>query len=285
MESITSRDNRLIKEGRRLLADAKYRRQTGLFLLEGARLCADAARSGVAIRTVLVTARRGKDTASSCRPFAPGAAQRRRMSRISEEISRHLGDTASPQGIFCICKTLDNRAALDTINRMGRYIALEDMQDPANLGTVVRTAEALGADGLLLSSGCCDLYNPKVLRGSMGGGVPPAVLRGGGNGRGYRRPAGARDDRLGLAVVDPAATPVHKAALGPGSICIIGNEGNGLRPETAAACRGRLTICDGWAGGISQRLHGGGNHTLGADAAAGIIRAWSHKKYRRDACT
>ena len=57
MESITSRDNRLIKEGRRLLADAKYRRQTGLFLLEGARLCADAARSGVAIRTVLVTAR------------------------------------------------------------------------------------------------------------------------------------------------------------------------------------------------------------------------------------
>lgn len=52
---------------------------------------------------------------------------------------------------------------------MGRYIALEDMQDPANLGTVVRTAEALGADGLLLSSGCCDLYNPKVLRGSMGG--------------------------------------------------------------------------------------------------------------------
>lgn len=112
---------------------------------------------------------RGKATASSCRPFAGGSGAEAAYVEISEEISRHLGDTASPQGIFCICKTLDNRAALDTINRMGRYIALEDMQDPANLGTVVRTAEALGADGLLLSSGCCDLYNPKVLRGSMGG--------------------------------------------------------------------------------------------------------------------
>lgn len=259
MESITSRDNRLIKEGRRLLADAKYRRQTGLFLLEGARLCADAARSGVAIRTVLVTARAREGYGEQLQAIRRGSGAEAAYVEISEEISRHLGDTASPQGIFCICKTLDNRAALDTINRMGRYIALEDMQDPANLGTVVRTAEALGADGLLLSSGCCDLYNPKVLRGSMGGvfrlpfyavgemGVAIAALQ-------------ARGMTGWACVVDPAATPVHKAALGPGSICIIGNEGNGLRPETAAACRGRLTIA-----------MAGRAESLNASMAAGII--------------
>lgn len=259
MESITSRDNRLIKEGRRLLADAKYRRQTGLFFLEGARLCADAARSGVAIRTVLVTARAREGYGEQLQAIRRGSGAEAAYVEISEEISRHLGDTASPQGIFCICKTLDNRAALDTINRMGRYIALEDMQDPANLGTVVRTAEALGADGLLLSSGCCDLYNPKVLRGSMGGvfrlpfyavgemGAAIAALQ-------------ARGMTGWACVVDPAATPVHKAALGPGSICVIGNEGNGLRPETAAACRGRLTIA-----------MAGRAESLNASMAAGII--------------
>lgn len=241
MESITSRDNRLIKEGRRLLADAKYRRQTGLFLLEGARLCADAARSGVAIRTVLVTARAREGYGEQLQAIRRGSGAEAAYVEISEEISRHLGDTASPQGIFCICKTLDNRAALDTINRMGRYIALEDMQDPANLGTVVRTAEALGADGLLLSSGCCDLYNPKVLRGSMGG-----VFR-----LPFFLPADFREtiSRLGAGgmacwacVVDGAADPLPGTALGAGCLCVIGNEGNGLTPQTVQACTGRLTI-------------------------------------------
>ena len=234
MESITSRDNRLIKEGRRLLADAKYRRQTGLFLLEGARLCADAARSGVAIRTVLVTARAREGYGEQLQAIRRGSGAEAAYVEISEEISRHLGDTASPQGIFCICKTLDNRAALDTINRMGRYIALEDMQDPANLGTVVRTAEALGAFRL-----------PFYAVGEMGAAIAALQARG----------------MTGWAcVVDPAATPVHKAALGPGSICVIGNEGNGLRPETAAACRGRLTIA-----------MAGRAESLNASMAAGII--------------
>lgn len=104
MESITSRDNRLIKEGRRLLADAKYRRQTGLFLLEGARLCADAADRAWRFARCWLRHGRGKDTASSCRPFAGGSGAEAAYVEISEEISRHLGDTASPQGIFCICK-------------------------------------------------------------------------------------------------------------------------------------------------------------------------------------
>lgn len=91
MESITSRDNRLIKEGRRLLADAKYRRQTGLFLLEGARLCADAARSGVEIRTVLVTARAREGYGEQLQAIRPG--QRRRGG-----VCRDLGGDIPPFG-------------------------------------------------------------------------------------------------------------------------------------------------------------------------------------------
>ncbi len=259
---LTSRDNRLIKEGRRLLADSRYRRESGHFLIEGARLCADAALSGVPIEAALATPRAeeayARQTAAIREALRQGAREDRFFT-ITDELARHLADTASPQGIFCLCGRLDNRRSLDTMNRMGKYMALEDMQDPANLGAVVRTAEALGVDGLLLSDGCCDVTNPKVLRGSMGG-VFRLPLYPAGN----MADAVASLQKEGMTawacVVSPEATPVHRAALGPGSICVIGNEGGGLRPETVAACRERLTI-----------VMPGRAESLNASMAAGII--------------
>lgn len=104
---------------------------------------------------------------------------------ITEPLAGYIGDTATPQGIFGIAgipagmRPLDNDGVFAKINKNGRYIALEDVQDPVNLGTVIRTAEALGLDGMLLSSGCCDLLSPKVLRGAWRG-VPSAVFPAGG---------------------------------------------------------------------------------------------------------
>lgn len=95
---------------------------------------------------------------------------------ITEEISRRLGDTQSPQGIFCICEVLDKRPGDDTIEKNGSYIALENIQDPSNLGAVARTAEALGLSGLIVSGGC-DLYSPKAQRAAMGSLLRVPVLR------------------------------------------------------------------------------------------------------------
>lgn len=253
---ITSRDNRLIKEGRRLLADARARRETGRFVIEGARLCEDAALSGVPIETVLCTPRAAEAYGRQMAALDACGAPR---VEITEEIARHLADTASPQGIFCVCRTLDKRGGLDTIKRMGKYLALEDMQDPANLGAIIRTAEAFGLDGLLLSAGCCDMYNPKVLRASMGGvfrlpcvAVPDMA------------PAVKELQAVGMTclacVPDAAATPLPRAALGPGTVCLIGNEGNGLRPGTMEACAGRVTI-----------PMAGRAESLNASMAAGIV--------------
>lgn len=256
MQSITSRENRLVKEGRRLAADVRYRRETGRFFLEGARLCADAAASGVRVDAVLVTRRALQTYGAHLEALRLSGAD---WYEISEELARHIGDTASPQGVFCLCKALDNRPALGTINKMGKYMALEDIQDPANLGAIVRTAEALGLDGLLLSSGCCDIYNPKVLRGSMGGVFRLPFFEAG-------HLAAAIDvlqqqGFTGWACVPAGdATPVHQADFGPGTICLIGNEGNGLRKETIAACRRRLTI-----------VMAGRAESLGACMAAGIV--------------
>ncbi len=256
---ITSRDNPTVRLFRRLLADGKARREEGAFVIEGARLCQDAALSGVEIRAVLYTARAAETYAPQLEPVRAACPQ---AHEIPEPLAKSLADTASPQGIFCLCGMLDNREAFAKIGnnppRRG-YLALENMQDPANLGAVIRTAEAFGLDGLLLSEGCCDLYNPKVLRASMGGvfrlpaafvgGMPEAV-----------RTLQAWGLECWACVVDRDAVPLPRAELGPRSVCVIGNEGAGLLPQTAAACAHRLTI-----------PMAGRAESLNASMAAGIV--------------
>jgi TrmH family RNA methyltransferase len=253
---ITARSNPSVARMRRLLRDAGYRRECGLFALEGARLCGDAALSGVPVEEVLYTEKAAasyavqlgylRDTGAPCR-------------EISGELAAYIGDTASPQGLFCACRFPDNSRPLSSPLANGRYIALEDMQDPANLGTVIRTAEALGLDGLILSSGCCDIFNPKVLRGSMGGVFRLPF---------YHTSSMADAVRLlqagGLSafacVVDADAEPVHTLSFAKGGVCVIGNEGNGLRAETVAACAHRVTI----------RMMGRAE-SLNASMAAGLV--------------
>ena len=235
---ITSRDNRLVKEVRRLLADAKYRREAGLFAVEGARLCEDAALSGVDIRYALYTARAAAQYPRQLDAVRKSAAA---LYEIPDELARFIGDTAAPQGIFSVCGALDNCRPYDTMDKAERLLALEDIQDPANLGAVIRTAEALGLDGLLLSAGCCDVYNPKVLRGSMGG-VFRLKLYTAGRFDEAVPTLQAAGRRCLACVPDAAALPVQKAGLHPEDICFNGNEGNGLRRETNEACGESITI-------------------------------------------
>ena len=253
---VTSKDNQWVKEWRGLCDSAKKRRESGLFAIEGARLCGDALRSGVGIRTVLYTAAALAIYADVVEPLIAVADT---AVEISPELSRHMGDTTNPQGVFCIAKTLDNSLIIDKINIIGIYSALEDIQDPGNLGTIIRTAEALGLSGLILSDGCCDIYNPKVLRSSMGGVFRMPLLR---TGDMVSTVTALQEKGLTAyaCVVDADATPITQVSLGAGSVALIGNEGNGLRPDTVAACAQRVTIP------MTGRAE-----SLNASMAAGII--------------
>ncbi len=254
--TVTSKDNRWVKEWRGLSDSAKKRRESGLFAMEGARLCGDALRSGVEIRAVLYTAAALAIYAPVVEPLIAAADT---AVEISPELSRYMGDTANPQGVFCIAKTLDNSLIIDKINIIGIYSALEDIQDPGNLGTIIRTAEALGLSGLILSDGCCDIYNPKVLRSSMGGVFRMPLLI---TGDMVATVTALQEKGLTVCacVVDADATPITQVSLGAGSVALIGNEGNGLRPETVAACAHRVTIP------MTGRAE-----SLNASMAAGII--------------
>lgn len=259
---VTSKDNQWVKEYRSLCSDARKRRESGCFAIEGARLCGDALSSGIRLRAVLYTPAALETYRAVVEPLTAAAEQ---AVEITPELARYMGDTTNPQGVFCIAKSLDIWKNLDTIDIMGQYGALEDMQDPGNLGTIIRTAEALGLSGLLLSDGCCDIHNPKVLRGSMGGVFRLPLFC-----AGDMAQTVAFLQQRGMTafacVVDGDATPITAADMGTGSIALIGNEGNGLRPATVAACAHRVTIpMEGRA------------ESLNASMAAGIV-LWEMKR-------
>lgn len=228
---ITSRDNSAVRETARLLESRKYRKETGLFVTEGLRLSVDAMESGVPIRHMLYT----KEAAEKYPQAQALMGYAEKSSLLAGDAARRLGDTDHPQGIFCICHVLDNTADAVTIVHGGKYLLLCSLQDPGNLGTVVRTAEAFGLDGVFLSKDCPDLYSPKALRGTMGGifRVPWMVLPDVFQGVEELR-------RGGIAVYAAALTqdavPIQKADFSAGACIVIGNEGSGLPDDIVKAC-------------------------------------------------
>ena len=253
---ITSKENHLVKQWKQLSNDGKARKKQALFACEGARLCADAALSGVPITAVLYTAEAletYRDRLQAVMDVAKNAYE------IAPSVAAFMADTRTPQGVFCICEMQKNSPDADALSVGGRYLALEDVQDPSNLGAIIRTAEALGIDGLLLSNGCCDVYSPKVLRGSMGGVFRQRILH----------TADMCETVVALhaaglhtyaCVPDDAATSISELALGKGCVCLIGNEGNGLRTDTVKACERSITI-----------PMAGRAESLNAAMAAGIV--------------
>lgn len=234
---ITSKDNDLIKEASRLMQSPKYRKEKGLFAAEGVRLCADGVLSEAAAECFLFTEAASKKYPAEFELISSSA---KKSFAVSESVFKKISDTTNPQGFFCVFRVLDKNHKLDTISIQGRYAALENIQDPSNLGTILRTAEALGVDGVILSPDCCDVYSPKVIRGSMG-----AV---------FRVPLKIPEDFTGYirsltqsGVATYASTPheaedINTVDFSRGGVMLIGNEGNGLRPETVAACTKSVRI-------------------------------------------
>ena len=233
METITSANNPRVKSAAALL-DRRERKKTGLFLLEGARLCADAAMNGATVETLFLTAAAAekyhKETALLLRA-AKSAYY------VGEAAARRLSDTGHSQNVFCVCR---RRVVSVAPAENGMYVFLDRIQNPENLGAISRTAEALGFDGLVVSGGC-DPESPKALRASMGALLrfPAAAVS---DGAAWLR--GCRE--LGLRVLatvpDPGAADITRLELASGAVLVIGNEGGGVGEQTLALCTDRVTI-------------------------------------------
>ena len=229
---ITSRDNQFVKKCIKLFSSAKERRESGLFCLEGVRLCEDAVRSGIRFNALVVSFFAREKYADSIN-FLEDFTEK--LYHVSDGVFKSIADTATPQGIIGIAEIPDNN---NKINTNGKYIALENIQDPSNLGAVSRSAEAFGISGLILSRDCCDPYSPKALRASMGALVRiPVIIA-----EDIIPFLKASSIKSFACVVNKDAEKINGVSFPEGSAAIIGNEGNGLRETTVSGADNRITI-------------------------------------------
>ena len=231
---IQSRTNAKIKDGCRLTASAKYRREQGLFTLEGLRLCADAAQSGCQVQTLFLTADAEEKGGERLKILLKNA---QKIYTVTEEVAEKLSDTVSSQGVFAILQMLPETAL--AIQKGGKYVVLDTVQNPQNLGAIARTAEAFGVNGLIVGGGC-DRYNPKALRASMGTLLRLPVFE--------PEDLAATVREIGKTVPTFATVPDCTAEsicvqdFSGGAAAIIGNEGNGVREAVLSAAQKRVTI-------------------------------------------
>ncbi len=233
MEKITSKSNNLIKEVKKLFTSRRHRMQNQKFVLEGARLCFDVTESDCKPCTLLLTeaaAEKYGDKCTALIDYFPKAYF------ITDEIAHKISDTQSSQGVFAVCEMRGD----EFVPELGKkYIALDQIQDPANLGAIVRTAEALGINGAVLYN-CCDVYNPKALRASMGGMLRLPFVQSENLAADIRKYKKAGFS-VYAAVPDSSAKDITKTEFRGSDICIIGNEGNGVSDEVLAECT-QLTV-------------------------------------------
>lgn len=228
MERITSRSNTLIVHIRKLTGDRKYRRAQGQMVCEGPKMLAEALRWEAKLETVLWSM--DQEERMEC----PAGVH---QVEIPGELLKSIAPTQTPQGVLFLC-ALPERVLPDRLTG-SRYLVLDGVQDPGNVGTLWRTADAFGADGLLLLPGCADPWNPKTIRATMGAcfrlplwetELEPLTT------------ALARADiplyatALGENTVDVRSASLHPAAV------VIGSEGRGVSQEVLEHCQKTLRI-------------------------------------------
>lgn len=154
MKEITSSQNNLVKQWRKLIDKKKEREQTGQFIVEGFHLVEEAMKEGLAIQVMM--------TEDVITPFSLNDVE---TILITEEIAKLLAETETSQMIFAHCKK--KQSSLDQVQGK-RFLLIDAVQDPGNVGTMIRTADAAGVDGIILGKGSADAYNSKTLRAAQG---------------------------------------------------------------------------------------------------------------------
>lgn len=215
MEIITSRQNPLAVQIRKLNSSRPARREAGVFPAEGPKLLAEALRAGVEVRTV-VTAR---GVEASC----PEGARR---VEVPPDLLKSLCDTQTPQGVLFLAKMPDT-APPERLEG-DRFLVLDGLQDPGNVGAIWRTADALGANGLILVNSCADPFSPKTVRATMGAC--------------FRLPVYETEAEALPGLLKRSGLPLYAAALREDTVdiktaqldrcaVVIGSEGRGVSPE------------------------------------------------------
>ena len=218
MEIITSRQNQYVVHCRRLSIDGNYRRATGEYICDGMKMFKEALLFGAEVRAVICLAA----DISKLPAFIPRYV-------VSEDLMQYLSPLKNSSGPVFTVKIPDSVIPQSVVN----LIILDGVQDPGNVGTVIRTANAFGIDLVILTGNTADLYNPKAVRATMG-----AV---------FRQPALSLDYGRIDPLIKEYGLTLYGATLSENAIDIrntdlknaavaIGSEGGGLSPDILNMC-------------------------------------------------
>lgn len=223
MEHITSRKNRIIVHFRNLGSDRSYRRGAGTYLCDGEKLLHEALRFGAQVQTVLFT--------ETCDITLPEDVQAYSVPKDLMEYVSPLKNSRGP--IFSV------KIPEITADEFTNAIVLENVQDPGNVGTVIRTANAFGIGAVILIGDCADPYNFKTVRSAMGALFRQQVLSM------QLEEAVAcfanRGMKLYGAALSETAMDIRKVQLHDAAVAI-GSEGRGLSAQMLQACDGQIII-------------------------------------------
>lgn len=227
---ITSNSNPKVKKLLTWQKKRKVREEDGIYIVEGLRMFVEAPQDKV--REVYVSESFYKKKREELCLDAWG----KKLEILSDSVYEHVSDTKTPQGVLVVMEQMKYSLEEVIAGKEGRaslLMVLDNLQDPGNLGTILRAGEAAGVTGVVMSSDCVDIYNPKVIRSTMG-----SI---------YRMPFIYVED-LPTVVKMLGEKEIHTYAahlkgkrsyeeedFTKGTAFLIGNEGNGLRDEVADA--------------------------------------------------
>lgn len=233
---ISSKTNKNIKHAKKLLSLPKIRKQEGKFIIEGVRLCEEALKNSVDISVLFYTQKLRERFPDLINDIISKSEEH---FVISEEVADFISDTGTPQGVFCVCRKI--KKISNDLKNIDKCVLLENIQNPSNLGSIFRSCDALGVKTVVVSNNSCDLYSPKVLRGSMGAAFRLNLIE-------TENMEEFINNLKNLEFEVYAAVP-SREALSLGNIefknksaIVLGNEGNGLTENVINACDFKMTI-------------------------------------------
>jgi TrmH family RNA methyltransferase len=254
VELITSRQNERVKRVAELCSSARRRRESGLCVIHGLKLCAEAVRFGVALRELWLTREARLSHGAGLEPVAAAAE---RLYLMDGGVCGRISPDRSPQGIVAVA-ALPAASGIEELAGQPRLAALQAVQDPGNVGAIIRSAAAFGYGGVVLTGDCADPFSPKALRASMGAvfGTATAFCRSLAEALGSLKALG---HLTVAAALGADAGPLDGYRAERRLTLAIGSEGRGLSQDVLEACARAVTIP------VTDRVE-----SLNAAVAAGI---------------
>ena len=235
MINITSKDNKILRHTKKLTNNASYRDKSGEFIAEGERLCAEALICNAQISYCIVTAEfliRNPDFQKKLDDLKVT------IYTVSENLFNSISRTQHPQGVLFVIRIPS--VVTSDFAGTNRILILDGISEPGNMGTIIRTADAFGFGTVILCNNCVDIYNPKVVRSTMGGIFRTNFICANNISKTMEQLKSA-GFQIAAAVLD-GATDITEIKFSDKLALAIGSEANGASAELLAGADSKVKI-------------------------------------------